>query len=116
MRGYRLSRRAEQRLERILGWTLDHFGRSQAQRYKSRLISRLEAFAAGKPPHGRSCSVLSAGLRETGDLAYYLEGRHYIIFRDADEALFVVDFVHGSRDLEAIVRDLSRSLGPEGGS
>ena len=35
------------------------------------------------------------------------EGRHYIIYRNTDEGVWVADFVHGSRNLEAIFQDLS---------
>jgi len=42
------------------------------------------------------------------DLEYYWQGWHYIIYRNNDEALLVVDFIHGTRDLEVIIQDLSK--------
>ncbi len=42
------------------------------------------------------------------DLEYYRQGRHYIIYRNTDDELLVVDFAHGSRNLDAIIQDLSR--------
>jgi hypothetical protein len=43
------------------------------------------------------------------DLEYYREGRHYIIYRNTAAGLYVLDFVHSSRDLESIIQDLSES-------
>ncbi len=107
MRGYRLSLQAEQTLEGIIGWTIDRFGIEQAARYKNQLISRLSTLATNDMPHGRSCNSLLAGKRNAVDLEYYCEGRHYIIYRNTVDEIFVVDFVHGSRDLEAILHELN---------
>lgn len=82
MRGYRLSRQAEQTLGDIFSWTIEHFGVGQAERYKDPLISRLAALAANDVPHGLSCNGLLAGRRDVVDLEYYREGRHYIIYRN----------------------------------
>ena len=109
MRGYRLSRQAEQRLEEIIGWTIDHFGIDQAIKYKDRLIVRLSCLAMDEFPHGRPCNILISGKRNVTDLEYYREGRHYIIYRNTATGLYVLDFVHSSRDLEAIIQDLSES-------
>jgi len=107
MRGYRLTRQAEQTLEDILSWTIEHFGIEQAERYKDQLISRLAALAANEPPHGRSCNGLLAGQRDVIDLEYYREGRHYIIYRNTFDEILVLEFVHGSRDLASILDELS---------
>ena len=107
MRSYRLSRQAEQTLESIIGWTIDHFGLDQAATYKNRLINRLDSLALDKVPHGRPCNNLLADKRNTTDLEYYREGRHYIIYRNTTDAIIVLDFVHGSRDLEAILAEIS---------
>lgn len=109
MRDYRLSPQAEQRLEEIIGWTIDRFGVDQAIRYKDRLIARLSRLAVDEFPHGRPCNVLVSGKRNVTDLEYYREGRHYIIYRNTAAGLYVLDFVHSSRDLESIIQDLSES-------
>ena len=109
MRGYRLSPQAEQRLEEIIGWTIDHFGIDQAINYKDRLIAQLSSLAVDEFPHGRPCNVLVSGKRNVTDLEYYREGRHYIIYRKTAAGLYVLDFVHSSRDLESIIQDLSES-------
>ena len=108
MRSYRLSSQAEQALEEVIGWTIDHFGIEQAINYKDRLTARLVSLVVDEVPHGRSCDVLLAGKRHVSDLEYYREGRHYIIYRNTDNGIWVVDFVHGSRNLEVIIEDLSQ--------
>ncbi|EAQ98797.1 type II toxin-antitoxin system RelE/ParE family toxin [Congregibacter litoralis] len=107
MRGYRLSPQAEQTLEDVISWTIEHFGVGQAERYKDQLISRLAELAANEMPHGLTCSGLLAGQRDVVDLEYYREGRHYIIYRNTFDEILVLDFVHGSRDLKAILDELS---------
>lgn len=108
MRSYRLSPQAEQTLEDIIGWTIDHFGVDQAVKYKDQLIARLSSLAVDEVPHGQPCNVLLAGKRDVGDLEYYREGRHYIIYRNMMDGISVLDFVHGSRNLEAVLEDLSQ--------
>ncbi len=113
MRTYRLSLQAEQTLEDIIGWTIDQFGIEQAIKYKELLENRLSSLATGKAPHGKPCNLLVSGLLDMNDLEYYRQGyrqgRHYIIYRNTDDELLVVDFVHGSRNLGAILQDLSKS-------
>ena len=108
MRTYRLSLQAEQTLENIIGWTIDQFGIEPAIKYKELLENRLSSLVSGKAPHGKPCNLLVSGLLDMNDLEYYRQGRHYIIYRNTDDELLVVDFVHGSRNLEAIIQDLSR--------
>jgi len=108
MRTYRLSLQAEQALEDIIGWTIDQFGIEQAIKYKELLEKRLSSLASGKAPHGKPSNLLVSGLLDINDLEYYRQGRHYIIYRNTDDALLVVDFVHGSRNLEAIIQDFSK--------
>ena len=45
------------------------------------------------------------------DLKYLREGGHYIIFRDRWDALIIIDFIHGARDLEKILASLARENG-----
>ena len=107
MRSYRLSPQAEQTLENIIGWTIDQFGVEQAINYKDQLIARLSSLAEDELPHGRPCNILVAEKRDVGDLEYYRQGRHYIIYRNSYEGIFVLDFIHGARNLEAILDELS---------
>ena len=109
MKTYRLSLQAEQTLEDIIGWTIDQFGINQTIKYKELLENRLSSLANGTAPHGKPCNLLVSGLLDMNDLEYYRQGRHYIIYRNTDDELLVVDFVHGSRDLDAIIQYLSKS-------
>ncbi|TCO75501.1 type II toxin-antitoxin system RelE/ParE family toxin [Chromatocurvus halotolerans] len=106
MRGYRLTPQAERTLEAIILWTIENFGIDQAESYKNQLINRLSALAADELPHGISCNSLLAGEREVDDLEYYREGRHFIIYRNTKGGLLVLDFIHGSRNLPAILAEL----------
>lgn len=72
-------------------------------------MHRLSSPAVDEVPHGRACNTLLAGKRNVGDLEYYLQGRHYIIYRNTTNGIIVLDFVHGSRNLEAVLGDLSQS-------
>ena len=108
MTAFRLTRRAEQSLETIFGWTLDTFGSAQAERYRDQLIARLNHLAAGTPPHGRPCGLLVGDRVGTSGLNCYREGCHYIIYRRIADELVVIDVVHGTRDLPAVIEALSR--------
>lgn len=110
MKTYRLSLQAEQTLEGIIGWAIDQFGIDQAIKYKDQLEKRLSLLAIGEAPHGKSCNQLVTELMDINDLEYYRQGRHYIIYRVTKSELLVVDFVHGSRNLEAILQELSCNL------
>ena len=106
MKEVKLTRRAEHRLEEIASWTLSYFGAAQADRYERHLIKRLQALAIGELPRGRACDLLVQGLTEATDLRYIREGGHFIIYRETDDQIHVIDFVHGARDIEAILREL----------
>ncbi len=109
MKSYKLSLQAQQTLEDIIGWTIDQFGINQAVAYKNQLLNRLSSLAAGEPPHGRSCNLLVSGVIEVTDLEYCREGQLFIIFRNTKKIIFVADFVHGSRNLEKIIQELTKS-------
>ncbi len=108
MRSYRLSPQAEQRLEEVIGWTIDLFGIDPAIKYKDQLIARLFSLAVDEVPHGRPCNTLLCGKPDVSDLEYYRERRHYIIYRNTADGILVLDFIHGSRNLEALIEDLSK--------
>ncbi len=111
MKAIRLTIRARTRLEEIAGWTLDRFGPAQAEKYEKQLLARLKALASGHPPHGRSCSLLVPSRGDVADLKYLRESGHYIIFRDRRDALDIIDFIHGARNLENILASLARDTG-----
>lgn len=99
MKPWRLTRRAERSLVEIFAWTIGRFGERQAIAYRDALIERIAAIAAGQPPHPRPCGLLMRGHPGAADLVYFLEGGHYIVMRDAEEVLIVLEFFHSSVDL-----------------
>lgn len=107
MKPYRLTPRAEARLTEIAGWTIDNFDVEQALRYEQQLIDRLGALARGDLPHGKRCEQLLPGPRKNmPELWYYREGRHYIVYQDLADRLIVIDFIHGSRNLEQLLAEM----------
>lgn len=111
MKAIRLTLQAQARLEEIAGWTLERFGPAQAEKYEMQLLARLKALASGRPPHGRSCSLLVPSRKDLADLKYLRESGHYIIFRDRRDALIIIDFIHGARNMESILAVLARENG-----
>jgi plasmid stabilization system protein ParE len=96
---WRLTRRAEGSLVEIFAWTLDRFGERQAIACRDTLIERIDAIAAGQPPHPRPCGLLMGKNPGAKDLVYYREGGHYIVMRNSEEALIVLEFFHQATDL-----------------
>lgn len=87
----------------IFAWTLDRFGERQAIAYRDTLIERINAIAAGQPPHPRPCDLLMGKNPGAKDLVYYREGGHYIVMRNvmrnSEEALIVLEFFHQATEL-----------------
>ena len=103
MSGFRLTPRAIKSLASIFAWTIAHFSEAQAADYRDGLISRCEALANRRPPHGRPCDVLVEGHAAAEGLFYYKEGAHFIIFKRGEKDLVVIDFVHERRDLPKMI-------------
>lgn len=106
MSGFHLTDRADASLKKILLYSFETFGEAQADTYRNRLISRLEALADGRPPHGRPCSAL-AGDVAPGDLLYVKEGGHFIVFHENGGEITVIDFIHQRRDLPTLITSLT---------
>lgn len=99
MKPWRLTRRAERSLVDIFAWTLSHFGERQAIAYRDALIERINAIAAGEPPHPLPCGLLMDGHPGAKDLIFYREGGHYIVMRNSEQQLVVLEFFHQATDL-----------------
>ena len=93
-------------LEDILNWTIEQFGDDQAARYIGRLVARLEALAADRPPRTKPCSQLVQDRRDAPNLRYYREGRHYLILRETDDCLELVEVFHAQTNIETRLSDL----------
>lgn len=106
MKSARFTLRAEARLNEISQWTLDLFGPEQAARYEAALTDGVEELQRGTLT-GRDCRLLAPGGGVGDDLRYVRIGAHYLIFLESADEIGVVDLVHGSRDLEAILKELS---------
>ena len=99
MKPWRLTRRAERSLVDIFAWTIEQFGERQAIAYRDALIERIDLIAQGQPPLPRPCGLLMQGHSSADDLVYYREGGHYIVMRDSEDALIVLEFFHQATDL-----------------
>ncbi len=104
MKPWRLTPRTEQSLVDIFVWTIENFGERQALAYQDGLIESINRIAAGKPPYARPCARLMP--KQEGQiqssveaLTYYREGGHYIIMRDTDNLLEVLEFFHQNSNL-----------------
>jgi plasmid stabilization system protein ParE len=105
---FSLTPRAVARLAGIFEWTIGRFGLPRAEAYRRDLLRRCTALASGSPPYGRPCGALLGEQANPADLYCYREGGHYIIYRKVEGRLIVIDFVHGARDLEGLLNDLTR--------
>jgi len=104
VKAWRLTPSAEESLVDIFTWTIKHFGEHQALSYRDGLVARINKLADGGPLYGRSCAALmpkraGQGRKGAESLTYYREGGHYIIMRDTDELLEVLEFFHQTSNL-----------------
>ena len=99
MKLWRLTPQAEDSLVGIFTWTIENFGERQALSYRDGLIARINRLASGEPPHARPCAALMQGRKGAENLTYYREGGHYIIMRDTDDVLEILEFFHQSSNL-----------------
>ncbi len=106
MKPWRLTPQAEQSLVDIAAWTFNRFGEAQSLAYRDALINRLDALAVGSPPHPRSCGLLMQGRAEAKALTYYREGGHFIIMRETEKLLEVIEFLHESSNLPDLIEKL----------
>lgn len=93
-------------LQDILEWTIEAFGDAQAQKYTDRLAKRLNTIALGEPPYPKPCDLLLQGRRDGAGLSYCREGRHYLILRETDDALELVEIFHERMNIDARLRGL----------
>lgn len=91
----------------ILHYTAERFGDAQATAYTTQLISRIEALASGTGPRARSCALLMQSAKDAGGLTYTREGGHFLILRETDENLEIVEILHGQMDLDSHLRRMS---------
>ncbi|NNE56505.1 MAG: type II toxin-antitoxin system RelE/ParE family toxin [Hellea sp.] len=106
MKPWRLTPQAEHSLTEIFIWTIEIFGERQALTYQDVIIDRINMIANNQPPHPRPCAVLMPGPSVADDLTYFREGGHYIILRETDKMVEVLDFLHQNSNLPAHIKRL----------
>lgn len=94
-----LTQQAERSLAEIAAWTVETFGKRQADAYAEDLIETCQALADGTF-RSRDCRRLVAAERPE-DLRYARVGQHYVIFLGAQEPMVVVDFLHVRMNIPA---------------
>lgn len=94
-----LTRQAERSLAEIAAWTVETFGKRQAEAYAEDLIDACRALADGTAPSRDCRRLVAADLLE--DLRYARIGQHYVVFVAMPKRMIVVDFLHVRMDIPA---------------
>ncbi|WP_230312519.1 type II toxin-antitoxin system RelE/ParE family toxin [Paracoccus lichenicola] len=89
---YRLSPLAENDLERIWLYTLEHWSQAQADGYYRDLVAAFEALALGRK-RGRATTLRPGYLK-------YPCGAHVIYFRQGSDRLDIIRILHGKQDAD----------------
>jgi toxin ParE1/3/4 len=87
------SSRAKSDIQEIWNYTVEHWGKGQAEIYL-RLIGAAVASIAADPKVGRPSDEVRPGYRK------YLVGSHVLFYRATDKAIFVVRILHQRMDFE----------------
>ena len=103
MKAVRVSPAAAAALTDILEYSIERWGPDRAEQYKKKLLDRVRAVARGEPPHPRPCEILMKGRRSAAGLCYCAVGSHFIVLRETDSLVEIVEFVHQGRNLERLV-------------
>lgn len=96
MRKIQLKREAVNDLDDILVYTEKRYGRTQRKKYSKQIESRLKDLAKN-PKLGRPCDHIFPGYR------YYLEGKHYLFYKQDRSKLTVIRILHSRRDYLSIL-------------
>ncbi|MBE2274835.1 MAG: type II toxin-antitoxin system RelE/ParE family toxin [Rhodobacteraceae bacterium] len=94
-----LTQQAQAALRDIAAWTVETFGRRQADAYAEDLIEKCQALAQGQAASRDCRRLVDPALPE--DLRFARAGQHYVVFIDAPDRMIVVDFLHIRMDLPA---------------
>ena len=86
-----LTRQAETALKDIAVWTVETFGRRQAEAYAEDLIEKCQALANGAAPSKDCRRLVGRSLPE--NLRYARSGQHYVVFIAAPDRMIVVLYV-----------------------
>ena len=97
---YFLTKKAEIDFEDIIKYTTEEWGINQVSIYSHQLKKRLNAIVIF-PDIGRKHPQLSS------DVYYISEGKHYIFYRQCDEEIEILRFLHHQVD---IIKHISEDL------
>jgi toxin ParE1/3/4 len=97
----RLTQQAERDLHNILKWTAERFGAIHAENYAETLMSAIEALSYGPDIPGiKNRDELAPGVRVLHVARYGRKGRHFVVFRGAEEQVVeVLRLLHDSMEL-----------------
>lgn len=107
MKPIRFTRHAEGRLAAIAAWTVRRFGPAQADHYEAELLERVKALGQGAL-QGKNCAALAPDALGADRLRFVQVGAHYLIYSEGEQALTILDIVHGAQNLPAILHRLGR--------
>lgn len=94
-----LTRQAEAALRDIAIWTVETFGKRQAEAYAEDLIEKCQALSDGLA-QSRDCRrLIDADLPE--NLRFARSGQHFVVFIDGPDRMVVIDVLHVRADLPA---------------
>jgi toxin ParE1/3/4 len=97
----RVSTSAERDFIAILDWTVDTFGRRQAQIYRRTLLSALSAVASDPyVPDSQARDAIRPGIRSLHVARNGRHGRHVVLYQaDVSGIIDVLRILHDSMDL-----------------
>jgi len=105
MKPWRLTEQAESSLRDIAIWTIKHFGKQQAVKYRDNLIDCINQLASNNPPPSKSCGSLIQD--SNTEFFYYKQGSHFIVFRETEKQLEILEFFHQRMDLPTHIKNLT---------
>lgn len=95
---YFLTKKAAIDFENIIKYTLEEWGLNQVSIYQNQLKNRLNAIVTF-PDLGRKHPKL------TTDIYYVSEGKHYIFYRQCDDGIEILRFLHHQMDIIKHISD-----------
>ncbi len=113
----RLTAQAEIDFLDIVTWTAQTFGEFQAETYSETLMLAIEALHDGPElPDSRAREDIEPGIRILHVARQCKNGRHFVVFREAQEqCIDVLRLLHDSMDLARHISDSNDKMHREAG-
>jgi toxin ParE1/3/4 len=90
---------AEQDLSAIATWTAEKCGVRQGEIYASAILDAVEELAVSSPPRSKARKEIGADLRTLHMAKPGRRGRHFILYRETQEAVTVLRILHDGMEL-----------------